>query len=97
MPPSPVTTRGPSGLEYEYRVLTFPREVSRAEIRRALGEHAEYDHWELARTVVYVGGSAARGCAGGSSGFAGRPDAADSQPVGVATPIGSAVTTRLSG
>ena len=56
MPTSPVTTRAPSGLEYEYRVLTFPREVSRAEIRRALGEHAEYDHWELARTVVYVGG-----------------------------------------
>jgi hypothetical protein len=56
MPTSPVTTRGPSGLEYEYRVLTFPREVSRAEIRRALGEHAEYDHWELARTVVYEGG-----------------------------------------
>ena len=56
MPTSPLTARGPSGLEYEYRVLTFPRDVSRSEIRRALGEHAEYDHWELARTVVYVGG-----------------------------------------
>lgn len=44
-------------MEYEYRVLTFGRDVSRADIRRALGEHAEYAHWELARTVVYVGGS----------------------------------------
>ena len=57
MPNAQTTTRRTSGVEYEYRVLTFPREVSRAEIRRALGEHAEYDHWELARTVVYVGGT----------------------------------------
>ena len=56
MPNSQVTTRGVSGTEYEYRVLTFPREVSRAEIRRSLGERAEYEHWELARTVVYEGG-----------------------------------------
>ncbi|MEP6649730.1 MAG: DUF5703 family protein [Lapillicoccus sp.] len=56
MPNSPGTTRGAAGVEYEYRVLTFRREVSRADIRRSLGEHAEYDHWELARTVVYVGG-----------------------------------------
>ncbi len=56
MPNPHMTTRAGTGVEYEYRVLTFPREVSRAEIRRALGDHAEYDHWELARTVVYVGG-----------------------------------------
>ena len=45
-----------AGVEYEYRVLTFGRDVSRADIRRCLGEHAEYEHWELARTVLYVGG-----------------------------------------
>ena len=43
-------------VEYEYRVLTFGRDVSRNEIRRSLGDHAEYAQWELARTVVYVGG-----------------------------------------
>lgn len=48
--------RSAARVEYEYRVLTFPRDVSRADIRRSLGEHAEYHHWELARTVVYVGG-----------------------------------------
>ena len=42
--------------EYEYRVLTFGRDVSRSDMRRSLGEQAEYEHWELARTVVYEGG-----------------------------------------
>ncbi len=44
-------------VEYEYRVLTFGREVSRSDMRRSLGDHAEYAHWELARTVLYVGGT----------------------------------------
>jgi hypothetical protein len=56
MPTSHPTTRRATRAEYEYRVLTFPRDVSRGDIRRTLGEHAEYDHWELTRTVVYVGG-----------------------------------------
>lgn len=47
---------GPTMIEYEYRVLTFPRGVSRADMRRALIDHAEYDHWELARSALYVGG-----------------------------------------
>lgn len=44
-------------VEYEYRVVTFGRNVSRSDIRRSLGEQAEYAHWELARSVVYVGGT----------------------------------------
>jgi len=43
-------------VEYEYRVLTFDRSVTRADIRRTLVEHAEYGRWELARSVVYLGG-----------------------------------------
>lgn len=43
-------------MEYEYRVLTFGRTVSRTEVRRTLVEHAEYGRWELARSVVYWGG-----------------------------------------
>ncbi len=42
--------------EYEYRVLTFPRECSPGEARRVLTDHAEYGHWELARTRKYWGG-----------------------------------------
>ena len=44
-------------VEYEYRVLSFARDVSRSDIRRTLVEHAEYGHWELHRTRVYLGGS----------------------------------------
>jgi hypothetical protein len=43
-------------VEYEYRILSFGREVSRAEVRQALVEHAEYGHWELQRTRIYLGG-----------------------------------------
>lgn len=42
--------------EYEYRVLSFGRGVTRSEIRRALTDHAEYGHWELHRTRIYLGG-----------------------------------------
>ncbi len=42
--------------DYEYLVLSFGREVERNDIRRTLTEHAEYGHWELARTRTYVGG-----------------------------------------
>ena len=43
-------------VEYEYRVLSFARGVPRADIRRTLADHAEYGHWELHRTRIYLGG-----------------------------------------
>lgn len=42
--------------DYEYLVLSFGRDVERSDIRRTLTDHAEYGHWELARTRTYVGG-----------------------------------------
>jgi hypothetical protein len=44
------------GGQYEYRVLTIPRSTSRGDASRMLTEHAEYGRWELARSVIYVGG-----------------------------------------
>lgn len=44
-------------VEYEWRVLSWRPGVQRGEIRRALTEHAEYGHWELARTRTYFGGA----------------------------------------
>jgi len=41
---------------YEYRVITIPPNVSIADSRRRLTEEAEHGHWELARSVRYVGG-----------------------------------------
>jgi hypothetical protein len=43
-------------IEYEYRVLVFPREVPRGDVRRALAEHAEYGHWEMDRLRLYLCG-----------------------------------------
>lgn len=43
-------------VEYEYRVLVFGRDTRRGDIRRALTEQAEYGHWELHRTRIYIGG-----------------------------------------
>lgn len=43
--------------EYEFRVLTFPRDASRGDVRQVVADHAEYGHWELARTRIYLGGA----------------------------------------
>jgi len=43
-------------VEYEYRELKFSRDVPRADIRKTLADHAEYGHWELHRTRIYLGG-----------------------------------------
>ena len=42
--------------DYEYLMLSFSRHQSRAEVRQALAEHAEYGHWDLLRVSLYVGG-----------------------------------------
>ena len=51
-PPKP-----PSSAEYEYRVLTLDRRISRAEARKLLTDAAEYGRWELSRVQVYEGGA----------------------------------------
>ncbi len=43
-------------MDYEYRVMSFGREVAPAQVSQALSEHAEYGRWELARSAVYWGG-----------------------------------------
>ncbi len=43
--------------QYEYRVLTMPRGTSRSEASSLLTEQAEYGRWELAKVVLYRGGS----------------------------------------
>ena len=42
--------------EYEFRDVYVPRGVSRKAATRLLTEHAEYGHWELHRTRIYLGG-----------------------------------------
>jgi len=43
-------------VEYEYCVLSFARGGARSDIGRTLADHAEYGHWELHRTRIYLGG-----------------------------------------
>ncbi len=57
VPVSPPPGMAPGNGDYEYRLLTVPRGVSRAEARRLVAEHAEYGHWELARVRLYMGGA----------------------------------------
>lgn len=46
-----------TGGQYEYRVITIPRDRDRSEeTRRMLTDEAEYGRWELARSVLYMGG-----------------------------------------
>ena len=42
---------------FEWRVVDIARDVSKKEARALLTEQAEYGHWELARSVVFIGGS----------------------------------------
>ena len=42
--------------DYEYQQLYLPRGTTRGEARRLLTDHAEYGHWELHRTRIYIGG-----------------------------------------
>lgn len=43
-------------VEYEYRTVTFSREVTRPQARKLLAEQAEYEQWELVRLRLYLGG-----------------------------------------
>lgn len=43
-------------VEYEYRVVSLPPRLPRADVRQLLVAEAEYGQWELARHRVYLGG-----------------------------------------
>ena len=44
-------------VEYQYRVMIFPRDVSAGDLCRAVAQEAEYGHWELSRLLMYFGGA----------------------------------------
>ncbi len=43
--------------EFEYRMITLARLVTRAQAQRTLADLAEQGHWEVARVRLYVGGT----------------------------------------
>lgn len=50
------TSKHPTGLNWEYMVITCQPRESLSEVRRRIVEHAEYGKWELRRTRIYTGG-----------------------------------------
>lgn len=54
---SPFGERVPSSARYEWRVVDIPASTSVSDARAMLTEHAEFGAWELARSVLYVGGA----------------------------------------
>lgn len=47
----------PAGSHMQWRVVDIPRDITRAEATKILSEQAEYGRWELARSVLFVGGA----------------------------------------
>jgi len=81
--------------DYEYLVLNFGREVQRSDIRRTLTDHAEYGHWELARTRTPPPHRRAPvGTAGAAN--ARRPRVATAGRAGAATPWPAAAGTTAT-
>lgn len=54
---TPRRVAAPSGSHMQWRVVDIPRDITRAEAARLLSEQAEYGSWELARSVMFVGGA----------------------------------------
>jgi hypothetical protein len=47
----------PARSHTQWRVVDVPRDITHHETAQLLSEQAEYGRWELARTVVFVGGA----------------------------------------
>lgn len=45
-----------NGKEYELRIVTVGRGLSKQDAKEMLTEEAEYGRWELDRTRIYMGG-----------------------------------------
>lgn len=45
-----------NGKEYELRIVTVDRGLSKQDTKAMLTEEAEYGRWELDRTRIYMGG-----------------------------------------
>ncbi len=54
---SPTRQRSSRASRFEWRVVDIPRDMSRSDARALLTEHAEYGQWELARSVLFIGGA----------------------------------------
>ncbi len=54
---NPRMERAQTRAHTQWRVVDIPRSITRAEATQILSEQAEYGRWELARSLVYIGGA----------------------------------------
>jgi hypothetical protein len=54
---NPRMERAEARAHMQWMVVDIPRSITRAEATQILSEQAEYGRWELARSLVYVGGA----------------------------------------
>ncbi len=47
----------PTRSHTQWRVVDIPRDIARHETAQLLSEQAEHGRWELARSVIFVGGA----------------------------------------
>ncbi len=47
----------PASSHTQWRVVDIPPDIERHETTQLLSDQAEYGRWELARTVIFVGGA----------------------------------------
>ena len=53
----PRRERVPAAMHTQWRVVDIPRSITRSEVTQVLSEQAEYGRWELAKSVVFIGGN----------------------------------------
>ncbi len=54
---NPRMERAEARAHMQWRVVDIPQSITRAEVTKILSEQAEYGRWELARSLVYIGGA----------------------------------------
>jgi hypothetical protein len=47
----------PASTHLQWQVVDIPRDIARHEAAQLLSEQAEHGRWELARSVIFVGGA----------------------------------------
>lgn len=53
----PRREKSPAKMHTQWRVVDIPRTITRSEATQVLSEQAEYGRWELARSIVFIGGA----------------------------------------
>ncbi len=54
---NPRTEKPEARAHTQWRVVDIPQSITRSEVTKLLSDQAEYGRWELAKSLVYIGGA----------------------------------------